>query len=1151
MQPWIGKVQTKKQLEIVMFSKRLKKKVAKLLVYVMMLTNISPAFTMDSRADYQVVVRQNSESLTGQSLLQIEAFKATEQILQGVARTIYEAVATQTMLMMAAILTGTQQISSERVVNIEGVGKFKLDENDAIIVDSWIDPSKSIEFVTDRNVVINSLRGCDKLSITAPNVTIRGETFIKSLGISLLSPDGVFAVENGSVFKSGSLVVNGKFYNNGTLEFLQSVGASLTFEDFGFFNYGVVRGENFSIQNARFFFNSDSGVIQGQKFELQSNVLINNGIIGARDSDISLQIHKSFTNANKFLGRSVQLLFTSENGGLFNNGEMDLLSAGITIAGTLQNKSKMHFGEINGFIGNFLNEARFLADAGVLTVNSGENRHILILKSLVTNEEFLNRFSGEDSVMQFSEISGAGRFTNHGIFSVDGTGILGIGVFQNKNVDYVSRYGAKSFGDTIKFVHTLRSFLNEGSFIADSIIFETEDAEITNVAGATIQTKQETKGIVHAFSNSGTVSSAESSVTLNFGTFTNRGQVTGHQGVFFSGNTLRNYTNLSLINPSIKHLFNGESIIDDIDDAFFSSMEKQIWETAEQISVSSKEDQKNAIADILEHISAVNMLHDDVNVIRIYHDALTKALEVPVYNSLYHLEQVHGWNGHFSLWNKFATNPKTGIKTFIQQIPLYSNAQANQVTLEIQRTNNIAVAANKELDKKVEQAQAALEAIPFPLQELHRVIPAYNKRSVSKTAANLWLYNGSSTEQLGNTGHVEFLRGIHNVDLYLGTKESELLLPENEEAPEEEQDQIAVKVADITSMPLLNRRTAVYDILHQGVVISEADKTALDNWITETTPPDYSPTFITTHIPWNAPQLGGAYSQSTQWAINYLNHSKSYVQTHNLFDNLQAAQVSAAISNSNSQGASRNAVLESQYVTKLKTPQFPMDALRHVISDNREIFIKGEQQNTWGFMFSEEPKKSRALQSTGTTKVNEKKIEGSGKIQAAEQIYHNIDQIMPFSLFGDINVYTEVLPNALPTFSGNISLFITAQNAVNKYGMNMALYKKYFGKAKLVSREGSISLEACRFIENHYGYILAKTGFNFLSSGMVINHTGYVHSSGTEPSYINALGLYEHCDEQYWMLFGDPSPYHEWHQHLPYDSSEKPVIYSGGIYIWE
>ena len=61
-----------------MFSKSLKKEVARFLVCVMMLTNISPAFTMESRSDYEVVVRQNfgTTSQTSQSLLQIEAFNA-------------------------------------------------------------------------------------------------------------------------------------------------------------------------------------------------------------------------------------------------------------------------------------------------------------------------------------------------------------------------------------------------------------------------------------------------------------------------------------------------------------------------------------------------------------------------------------------------------------------------------------------------------------------------------------------------------------------------------------------------------------------------------------------------------------------------------------------------------------------------------------------------------------------------------------------------------------------------------------------------------------------------------------------------------------------------------------------------------------------
>lgn len=284
------------------------------------------------------------------------------------------------------------------------------------------------------------------------------------------------------MFKGSSLIVNGKFYNNGTLDFLHNIGASLDFENFGFFNYGVVKGDDFSIKNAQFFFNSDSGTIQGKRFELQSNVLLNNGIIGTDNSDILLQIHKSFTNTNEFRGKSAQLLFTSEDGGLVNKGIVKLANANIMLTGTLQNKSKMRFGKINGFIGNFLNEAKFLANAGALSVNSGENRHILKLKSLVTNGDFVNRFSDEDSIMHFKSVEGTGSFINHGIFSINDTGIVATSVFHNKNADYVSRYGVKSFGDTIKFAHRLRSFVNEGSFITDSIIFDADNADVTNLA---------------------------------------------------------------------------------------------------------------------------------------------------------------------------------------------------------------------------------------------------------------------------------------------------------------------------------------------------------------------------------------------------------------------------------------------------------------------------------------------------------------------------------------------------------------------------------------------------------------------------------------------------------------------------------------------
>lgn len=193
--------------------------------------------------------------------------------------------------------------------------------------------------------------------------------------------------------------------------------------------------------------------------------------------------------------------------------------------------------------------------------------------------------------------------------------------------------------------------------------------------------------------------SAESSITLNFKTFTNRGAVKGQHGVFFHGDTLRNYSDLSLINPRIKHLFNGESITGDTYDAFFASIEKQIPEKAEAVEGLEIDLRRAKISEILEKAKDINMLEDEIESLRAYLNATVRPVDED-------------------------------------------------------------------------------SSCTFPMLELSRIISACNKRSVSKTAANLLAYNSSAIEILENTGHIEFIKELHKVHRYIGTTESELLMPE-------------------------------------------------------------------------------------------------------------------------------------------------------------------------------------------------------------------------------------------------------------------------------------------------------------------------------------------------------------------------------------
>ena len=506
----------------------------------MMTTNISSAFAVP---DYQVVIRQEfSEDFREKPSLQIEVLKTTEQLISGVVETVYETIVSQSFLMMAALAKTTMDFTS-RFIEIPGLGKAQLDENDSIVIDSGTIPDtcKSIEFITDRNVIIKSLLNCEKLDITAPNVVICGntETFVESLNISISSRHGIFAIKEGTTLKSESVVVDGQFINYGILNFLNgiSIPFSSNLKTDILCNYGMISGRNFGIQ---------------------SSILFNYGTIGEEEeSNIDLRIYKSFCNYGFVHGRSANFSFTSEYKGLFNSGEIILNNLNIFTLGKLINRGRIKVGELNGFVSRFFNEGEFFARTGLLTINSGENQQSLSIWNLEIIGTFLNKFFNEDSRMFFKSVFGNGKFINHGIFSVIDDGTLGVKVFHNKNLDYIRKYGNVSFGKNIQFTDAVLSFLNDGIFIADSISYGAGDIEITNSFGAVIQANQRISGRVRKFNNFGTVLSEESTVVLDFDTFINRGETRASKGVFFYGNRLENYSNILLVNPKINHIING------------------------------------------------------------------------------------------------------------------------------------------------------------------------------------------------------------------------------------------------------------------------------------------------------------------------------------------------------------------------------------------------------------------------------------------------------------------------------------------------------------------------------------------------------------------------------------------------------------------
>lgn len=749
----------------------------------MLFCNVSPAFAMQAvRPDYQVTVQRRNVlddvTKTMMPALMVEAYKLTEQMVSGVATMVYQAVCSQ--MIMTAMIAQLFTAKYASFIDIEGLGRVRVDENNSIVLDATTisDPTKTVAFTTDRSVVLDTL-ACDCIKITAPNVTVRGNTFVKSLDISL-DEGGVFAVDTGSKLTIESAVIDGTIYNHGNIHFTGNSG--LISNESTVFNYGVIDGNSYTLENIGSVINQ--GTIHGQSISLQSNFLQNDGTIGGTESILDFMVHKSVINNSDISGKRAKVVLTSDEREFLNKGSIDISNTELQISGTFKNEGTSELGTLTGFVSKLFNQGTFESNYASLAIDTGENHHILKLASLMSNGDFLNTFTDYHSAMRVESILGTGKFFNRSAFEMLGAGVFGIREFYNQNAEFVARYGVALFGNAVRFVSSLGKIVNEGTLSADRFSFEDTETVITNTAASVIKASREITGKIRSFDNLGGLFSERSFISLIFDTFVHRGNLKAAKGVSFTGKTLRNYADLSLHSSKIDRIFNGESIIDEVDDVFFAEVEKFITTTATDIAVMPLDQRREAITDILQKAKTMNMMQEEIAKVQAYFNVLDAASVSPTYSPIYHMEQVHSWtqvwgayNGGYSLWNQFATDPKTGVKTYIQQYKLHTNEQAAQVTQAQNVLNHQTTTKNTELEVEYKLKLDALEASPFPIAALAKIISVYNKRSIPKTSANLWMFFGSTIGRIENTGHVQFITGLHSIDTYMGTTESELLLP--------------------------------------------------------------------------------------------------------------------------------------------------------------------------------------------------------------------------------------------------------------------------------------------------------------------------------------------------------------------------------------
>ena len=503
-------------------------------------------------------------------------------MVEGVMTAVYQTICTQVimMTMIATVMETVQkigeiitpqklpEISEENqigfdeieekpgnFVDIEGVGRVRIDENGSVILDNTapLDAGKKIAIKTERNIIVDSLK-CEGLIADAPSVVIKGESEIKSIDVSVAKN---FVIAEGASLNFENAKINGRVANYGILNF-RFPNSKILMNGGNFWNYGTMSGREIGVENFGNFRNF--GKIDGENLNFQGNALKNSGTIGSSESNLNFVLYKSLINEHNavIVGRHGHFVLTGDDDGLKNEGLLSIHEADFQIAGILENSGRGIFEKIDGAVQIFLNSGEFKANRGDFSVNSGENRHILKLGTLRSSGEFFNFFTDESSKMQLNSLLGAGKFFNKSAFSLAETTAGGIGIraFQNDNLDFVRRFGVASFGNTVRFLNTLTSFKNKGVVHAESLCFSGSNIKINNSRNGVIKTTGSIGGTIGELENSGTIFSGNSFISLIFQKIINFNVLAALSGVKLVGETLVNYANLAISKSVIGTLTN-------------------------------------------------------------------------------------------------------------------------------------------------------------------------------------------------------------------------------------------------------------------------------------------------------------------------------------------------------------------------------------------------------------------------------------------------------------------------------------------------------------------------------------------------------------------------------------------------------------------
>lgn len=778
----------------------LKKKTAKFLVLVMMIINVSPAFTM--KLDTNDSLTTKTDFYSQQLALHVETFEKKERLLDNFIDINTEVTDDQTTITMKAIFDASKRFLKEFSTTIQGIGRLFFDANNTISIDINADSNKTLKLITDRNVVINSLRS-DNMQIIAPTVKFRGEAFVKSLGIKVSAPNSSVEIE-----ESSKLNIKNKL----SIENDDSNSSSNSLYNFNFFNKGTIIADNdIFLRNIGYLHNE--GNLTGKNIDLDVNVLENAGKIDG--TTLAVTAYKSLLNHGRIRSRTSTFVVTSAESTSTNYGDIRVSNAEMQIAGTFQNDGYIEAdtcGKFFGKITKLINNKKINAWSGNLTADFGENYGNMVLDTLTINNEFKN-----NDYLRAAYFFGTGKLENYSLLSpfVSGEVIIGVKEFINESQNI--------FAGTLRFIRSVETLENKGILSAASIIFESEKLKIKNEENATIKATKKIEGEVESFENNGSFLSEGSSISLFFETFINRGQVGALNGVIFSGTTLRNYGELGLLNPHIRHLFNGESITDEVDDPFFADLfPTTLKQSAEEILTLPEDQRTKIISDILAKIKDSNLLQSEYAHICAFLKQSSEPQYSPeAFSLLFERPQFHESILHISIDDLNQTNlEEVYLQNMIDcvvSLPLTNTSRVNLEkklqTLVSLRFNPIQLWLAKDILPEIQNAIKETEkeefddfykgiknSKEFPIKELKRILSASRKMNVQKTAANLRIYSGSTIQTLENTGHVEFVSGINPIGRYIGTEASELLIPASNEimAQEDQTRQSEHNIIDVS-----------------------------------------------------------------------------------------------------------------------------------------------------------------------------------------------------------------------------------------------------------------------------------------------------------------------------------------------------------------